>query len=166
MDHLSDNIPRDGAMSKCLLVSFVFGNVGRLCSGGATRGRNGHPDRMQSRGRERAVDERAVIQERLGWFPATIDFAQKLPSSGDFLLAAGITDTAHQASTPSENTILPFPSSTSQGFLSVEGGSGHSMGDQLCLSRLVTRCGRSDRAWMEQMFAEGRRWGQLPAVVL
>jgi len=35
---------------------------------------------------------------RLGWFPATIDFAQKLPYTGEFLLTAGITDTAHLAS--------------------------------------------------------------------
>ena len=41
------------------------------------------------------------MTERLGWFPATIDFAQKLPYSGEFLPTAGITDTAHQASTPS-----------------------------------------------------------------
>ena len=34
------------------------------------------------------------MAERLGWFPATIDFAQKLPSSGE-TLPAGITDTAH-----------------------------------------------------------------------
>jgi len=40
------------------------------------------------------------------------------------------------------------------------------MGDQLCLSRLVTRCGRSDKAWMGQMFAEGKRRGRLPAALL
>ena len=44
MDDLSDNT-RAGAMGKCLLVSSVFGNANRLCSGGAARGRNGHRSR-------------------------------------------------------------------------------------------------------------------------
>lgn len=67
------------------------------------------------------------LAERLGWFPATIDFAQKLPYSGEFLLTAGITDTAHQASTPVKTQSAhsrPFHMRTRGFFVFVEGGSG------------------------------------------
>jgi len=79
-------------------------------------------------------------------------------------LAAGITDTAHHHASGLVPIVRGFLSSrkSPQDFFR-GGGSGHSEGDQSCLSRLVARRGRSDKARHGGCSRKSRK---LPAVVL
>lgn len=92
--------------------------------------------------------------------------AQKLPYGGEFLLTAGITDTAHLAGLHAQFRPLPLSgvlisyADTITVFLFCGGRERAFDGRSIVpLPISVTRCGRSDKAWMGEMFAEGKRRG-------
>lgn len=157
---VSDNIPEGGHCTG----RAVSGNVRRLRAGGGTRERNG-PDAVAG---VRAHGQAGCGRESSWVVPGSV---QNLPPSGE-------SDTAHlhrlsyRFDPPIPVVRGPFPLRTSLFFFlfSFRGrlrwpGSSH----QPCLSRLVARRGRSDKACVyagERMFAE--RYGQncCPAALL